>query len=37
MQGFDADSLTKTLEDLLPVIQQVNRQLKDPVSKRRIS
>ena len=32
MQELNADEMTRKLEDMLPVIRQVNEQFRDPVS-----
>ena len=32
MQEMNADDMTRKLEDMLPVIRQVNEQFRDPVS-----
>ncbi len=32
MQEMNADEMTRKLEDMLPVIRQVNEQFRDPVS-----
>ena len=32
MQELNADDMTRKLEDILPVIRQVNEQFRDPVS-----
>jgi hypothetical protein len=32
LQGINADEMTRKLEDMLPVIRQVNEQFKNPVS-----
>ena len=34
MQNLNTDDMSKKLEDMLPIIQQVNAQFKDPVSHR---
>ena len=33
MQDLNSDEMTKKLEDILPVTQQVNTQFRDPVCK----
>ena len=33
MQELNADEMTRKLEDMLPVIRQVNEQFRDPVSR----
>ena len=32
MQNFNADEMTSKLEEMLPVIREVNEQFRDPVS-----
>ena len=32
LQDVNTDEMTKKLEDMLPVIRQVNEQFRDPVS-----